>query len=232
MPDWSSYSPRDLLMFSARTYYRLLERHHHAIWPVQLVALAAGIALLVLLARRDPVSKRLASGVAAAAWLTVGWSYFCLRFATIHTGGRVMAGAFGAQALLLAWKAARRNDLEPAIVGAANVVGRLGWVIAFFSIVLEPFVGRLLGRPWAEAELFAVTPDATAAATIGLLLVAPRSPWYLWPIPVAWSLFSGLTLYALRAPEWWLVPAIALAGVAFEIGRRKSRRPPAGKPRA
>ena len=220
MPDWSTYSPESFLMFSERTYYRLFEMLHRGLWPAQLAAALVGVAILVLLRRADAGSRRVAVMLVATAWLGVAWGFLWTQFATVHIGGRALAALFALQAALLMWTGARAGDLDRARSPVA--VQRIGWAMVIFAIAFEPLVGRLLGRPWAHAELFAITPDATVAATIGVLLVAPRSPWYLWPVPFAWSAFSGLTLYALRAPEWWLSPAIALLGIALGIaGRRR-----------
>ena len=53
MSEWSTYTFRDLLLFSARTYDRLFEIYNAAIWPVQIAALLMGAAILWLLLRRD-----------------------------------------------------------------------------------------------------------------------------------------------------------------------------------
>ncbi len=42
MPEWWSYGLGDFLLFSPRTYYRLIERYNSGLWPLHLVALAAG----------------------------------------------------------------------------------------------------------------------------------------------------------------------------------------------
>jgi len=219
MDEWWSYSPRNLLMFSARTYYRLFELHNRALWPAHLAALAAGIAILLLVRRRGVRPGPLAAALVVAAWLGVAWSYLEVRFATIHTGGRTMAIAFAVQAALLAviGVAWNRSRLAP----PAGAVRRAGLGILTYAVLIQPFVGRLLGRPWAQAEVFGLAPDPTVAATVGLLLLAPRAAWFLWPIPLAWSLFSGMTLWAMRAPEWWVLPGLALAAVALEVGKRR-----------
>lgn len=226
MDEWWTYSPENLLMFSARTYYRLFELHHRALWPAQLAAVGSGLAIVVLMRRAAARPSRVVAALAAAAWLAVAWSYFWLRFATIHNGGRVMAAAFGAQAALLLWSGVARR--RAALLPGGGAVRAVGAAIVVFAIALLPFVGRLLGRPWAQAELFGLTPDATVAATLGLLLLARRAGWHLWVIPVAWSLFSGATLWAMRSPEWWALPALALVAVAGGIARRgrAPRRPP------
>ena len=49
--EWWTYSLRDFLLFSPRTYYRLFELYNAAIWPAQIVALGLGLAVLALLRR-------------------------------------------------------------------------------------------------------------------------------------------------------------------------------------
>ena len=46
MSDWLSYAPQDFLLFSPRVYYRLIELHNEALWPLQVAALALGLLLL------------------------------------------------------------------------------------------------------------------------------------------------------------------------------------------
>ena len=50
MSEWWTYRLSDFLMFSPRTYWRLIENYNQAIWPAQVVALAAGLVLLWLAA--------------------------------------------------------------------------------------------------------------------------------------------------------------------------------------
>jgi hypothetical protein len=220
MPEWSTYSPENFLMFSARTYYRLFERHNTALWPGHVVALLAGAAVFALLWRRpDARTARLAVGVLAAGWLVVAVAYFWVRYSTIHTGGKWFAAAFGAQALALAWCGIVGRRLELAVRPAA--IGRTGLGLIAFSVLLYPLVGRLLGRPWMQAEVFGLAPDPTVLATLGLLLAAKHPAWWLWIVPVGWSLFSAMTLWALHAPEalgMGMVPVVWVV-LAFRCGR-------------
>lgn len=218
MSEWWTYSPANFLMFTARTYYRLFERHNAMLWPAHIAALLAGAAVLVLLWRRsDPRTARIAAGVLVAGWLIVAGGYFWARYATIHIGGRWFAVAFAAQALGLGWCGVVRAgfgwETEP------TVRRRAGLGLFLFSALLYPLLAHLSGRPWGQSEVFGLMPDPTALATLGLLLVTKRAPWWLWIVPVGWCLFSAMTLWTLHAPEAFglaVVPvtSVVLAGLS------------------
>ena len=51
MFEWWAYQPSDLLMFSPQTYYRLFELYNAGLWPAQILTLAAGVAIAILMVR-------------------------------------------------------------------------------------------------------------------------------------------------------------------------------------
>ena len=67
MSEWSTYALSDLLMFSARTYYRLIELYNLAIWPLHLLAAVAGVTLVLCALCSD--SGRIAAVVLGLCWV-------------------------------------------------------------------------------------------------------------------------------------------------------------------
>jgi hypothetical protein len=51
MSEWWTYSLSDFLMFSSRSYYRLIESYNAAIWPAHVLALVAGLVVIGAIAR-------------------------------------------------------------------------------------------------------------------------------------------------------------------------------------
>jgi len=100
---------------------------------------------------------------------------------------------------------------------------RIGVTIVALAVVTQPLIGSLAGRPWAQAELFGLSPDPTVTATLGVLLAIPEGVWWLWVIPVAWSLFSGMTLRTLELPDAFVMPLVALLSVALAVARARQR---------
>ena len=84
MSEWWTYSLSDFLLFSPRTYYRLFELYNVAIWPLQIVGLALGVAIVGLLLRDVAWRGRAIAAALAACWLWVAWAYFQKRYETIN----------------------------------------------------------------------------------------------------------------------------------------------------
>ena len=166
MSEWWTYRLSSFLMFSPRTYWRLVEDYNRALWPWQLVALAAGAVLIVLALRRNSPAAIAASTVLAIAWLQVGWSFFWTRYAQIFTAAPVLAIACCAQAALLVVTAAR---------AAPPARSWIGLVLATCGVLLYPAASVLVdGRSWVRAEAFGVMPDPTAVSTLGVVLMLHR----------------------------------------------------------
>jgi len=216
MSAWWTYDLQDLLLFSPRTYYRLFELYNLELWPLQLFTLALGVVLLVLWRRGGERAGHVIAVILAVAWLWVAWGFLWQRYASINWAAGYFALAFAMQALLVLWLGVVRGRFTPA--PASRIRQRAGLGLFVFALLLFPLVGPLLGRSWTQAEVFGMTPDATALATLGILLcVGARPPGWLFPIPVAWCLISGATLWVMESPDFMIVPLAALLAVAVAV---------------
>lgn len=218
MSAWWSYRPSDFLLFNARTYHRLVGAYNEALWPAHAVALMVGLALLWLLLRRPAWGTAVLAAGLGAAWGWSGGAFVLQRYAQINWAAPWLAAACLAQALLLLGAAVLAWRRPPA--WRSHRAGRT--VAALFAAVLlgYPALAPWAGRPWPQAELFGITPDPTALATLVLLALAPvRAGWCLLPIPIAWCALAATTLQLLGAPEWPLPAAAALGGAALLLRR-------------
>lgn len=229
MSEWSTYSLSDFLMFAPRTYYRLFELYNDAIWPAQILALALGAVIVVLLERGGDWPGRIVAAILAASWLFVAWAFHLERYATINWAAVYFAAGFALQALLLFWTGVIRGRLS--LRTDRHPVDRVGLGLFLFALGGQPVIGRLVGRPWTQAEVFGAAPDPTAVATLGLLLMAHRVPWAVMVLPLLWCAVSGTTLWTMAAPDALVAPlAAALAlllavwkAVSFNATRPKAR---------
>lgn len=222
--EWWTYRPEDLLLFSPRAYWRLLELHNAEVWPVQVLALAAGLAMAVAALLRRRNHDRWIPLVLAAAWTFVGWSFLWNRYATINWPIAYVAPAFALEAALLLLAGTMLKGL---VFDRRGIGGRAGLFLTAVGVVAYPVLAPLFGRSWSSAELFGITPDPTAIATLGLLLLARGSlPSILIPIPLGWCLLSSLTLLEMNDPQAWfpfLAAVITLVAAGLNmIGNRSA----------
>jgi hypothetical protein len=222
MPDWSTYRLSDFLLFSPRTYYRMFELYHAQVWPIHLVILGSVVAVVLLLRREEDWSDRAIAGLLAVWWLWVAFAFHLLRYATINWAARYFAVLFAIQALLLVWFGVIRGRLcwrfsrERAAYVAAGL-----FVIA---IVFEPLAGQIAGRSWRQVEMFGLTPDPTAIATLALLALSTTRPHRaLIVIPAVWCAIGTATLWALGSHEAWLVLFAGFVGLILAIRRDTAR---------
>lgn len=207
MSEWWTYTLADFLMFSSRSYWRLIALYNDAVWPLHLLALAAGAVLVGCVARPAIRTRRMAALLLAAAWGWVAWAYHLERYADINTGATYFALAFALQALLLCFLA-----LRPGEAPRSRVQHRVAMGVTGLAVLAFPLLALAAGRGWRQAELFGIAPDPTVLATLGVLLAWRAHP-VAWLIPLAWCAVSGATLMELRVGLAWLLPAFAVLTV-------------------
>jgi hypothetical protein len=228
--EWWTYRLSDFLLFSPRTYDRLFELYNAHLWPLHVVAIALGVALLVALIRGGDPWRRAACALLGAAWIWIGWGFHLERYAAINWAAFVFGIAFALEgALVIVFAAIGARAMGQA---ASNPRRRLGVGLLAFAVAGYPLLGMLFGRPWAQAEVFGLAPDPTALGTLGVLLLspAPVAPpllrtllLLLWSVPLLWAFVSGATLWAMQAPHAWLLPLAALAALlALAAARRRA----------
>lgn len=214
MSEWWTYRLSNFLMFAPRTYYRLIERYNVEVWPLHVVTMATGAVILFLLVRRKNAGRAIAA-LLAILWLWIAWAFHVQRYRTIFYPAGWLAALFVAEGLLLIWIGVVRNrfTLRPAMPAVA---------LFMFAWLIQPAIGLLLGRPWTQLEVFGIAPDPTVAATLAVILaVDGRSKRVaLMIVALLWAVFSGLTLWAMHAPDAVVLPVVALVTVL--LGRWRS----------
>jgi hypothetical protein len=217
MSEWWTYELADFLMFAPRTYYRLFELYNRAVWPLQLPALGLGLAILALTLRPAAWQGRAVAAILCLAWLWVAWAFHLERYATINWAANYFAAGFAAQALLIGWSGLLhdRLRLRPRAIGVA---------LLLLGVLAYPLLGPLLGRGWWQSELFALAPDPTVVASLGIVLAAERVPWELLPIPLIWCVVGGVTLWTMQAPDALVLPFAGLLSGCLLLWRAAPRR--------
>lgn len=218
MSEWWTYRPSDFLLFSPRVYERLVESHTAAFGGWFWAAIALGLAVLALACRGRSADGRAALVIAGAALATAGWSFLWGRYASIN-----WAAAYAAPAMVASGAAMALAGmfLRAPLRAARGPGATLALCVIAFGAAAFPLVAPLSGRPLAGAQAFAILPDPTALAALGLsaLCARPLIGAALAIAPLSWTLYAAMTLFTLGAPEAWALAA-GLVAFAGSVGSR------------
>jgi hypothetical protein len=204
MSEWWTYRLTSFLLFSPRTYYRLLELYNLAIWPAQLAGMAIGVVIVALLIGKRGDRDRIIAGLLSVCWLWVAWAFQYQRYAQINWAATWFAAAFALQALLLVvvGVVAGRFVLQPASAGKRWIATS----IVAIAVLGYPLLAPLAGRPWTTVETFGAAADPTAIASVAVLaLVRGRIRWLLLVVPLLWCAITAATLWAMNAADGFVV---------------------------
>jgi len=208
MSEWWTYRLSDFLMFSPRTYWRLVELANRQAWPLQLLVAVPGGVVAWGLWRGRHWAPRALLGLLALAWAAVAGGWYLQRYAAINWAAPGLAAAFAVQAVL--WLVAAALPSAAPTVRARRGACAL-WLAA---LLVYPLLGPALGRPWTQAESLALSPDPTLLAGLAALPLARRR--WLWPLPLLGCALGGLTLWTMDEPlQALLLPAAALVSVGL-----------------
>ena len=224
---WASYSLSDFLLFSDRVYWRMFETYNQALWPAQVGAIGAGLLMIAgLLFQPGPAANRLIFLALGANWAWIAWAFLGARYEPINWAISYVVPLFWLQAALLAGAALRAKP--PPLSRPRGPAGALVTVIMAFAVAGYPVLAWAGGQAWQSGEVFGLTPDPTAVATIAVTaLWSGPGRWLLSIIPLAWCLATGLTLHALGAPHFLATPILGLAALVAGVAAARLNRPAA-----
>jgi hypothetical protein len=231
MSEWWTYGLSDFLLFSPRTYYRLIERYNVSIWPAHILTIALGLGILGMLRRPTPARSRAIAAILALVWAWVAWAFVWRRYAGINWAATYFVWLYAIEAALLGWFGAVRGGLR--LRPATDAAGKIGIILLAVSVVLYPVFAALAGRGWRESEVFGLAPDPSVIGTLGVILLAEPPRWALLVAPILLVAVNGATLWAMGSPERWvMLAAIVLVVLGLRRGSSSRATPETGDARA
>ncbi|MEO1160412.1 MAG: DUF6064 family protein [Pseudomonadota bacterium] len=223
MAEWSSYSLSDLLLFSLQAYTGLFELLNTTLWPVHLLTLAMGLATGLLVLRQSHVKNRFIWGMLGLLWIWTGWHFLSVQYAAINWAAGYVAPVFWLQGLLFGLFAVMPKC--PDIRYSGTAAGRTAMVLYLFALIGYPAVTLALGRPLNSVEFIGIAADPGVVATLAILVLSSGGVALLaWIVPLAWCVLTGLTLWMLGSPEFFIAPLAGTMAIAAAVaGGRRSQ---------
>lgn len=157
--------------FTTEQFFAVFAAYNTAVWPIQILAYAAGVLAVALLLRPSRSATLGIAAVLALFWAVNGLAYHWTWFAPINPIARVFAAAFVLQAILLAAAPILTPSLRFEL--RADTRSALGLALITYAMVVYPLIGALVGHTWPAVPMFGIAPCPTTIFTIGMLLLAP-----------------------------------------------------------
>jgi hypothetical protein len=197
-----------MLPFTRDQFFGVFAAYNAATWPVAIAVYPLALLALAIAWRRMPGAGMWVGAILALMWGFVGVVYQGIYFSRINPVAMGFAGAFLVQALLFAVHAAVGRGLEYGPRSRVREVA--GAVMVAYAMVVYPLIGILVGERFPAMPLFGVAPCPLLIFTFGLMLWASRARWWLWIIPLLWSLVGGSAFVVLAVPQDWALPVSAV----------------------
>ena len=207
--------------FTSGEFFDVFRRYNEAVWPLQLVLVAGGLAVVLLAGRSRGTGGRLGMLVVATLWLWMGVVYHFAFFRHINPAAAAFAALFGAQAGVFAWLGARRHFVT--FRPRRDAAGIVGWVLVVYGIAIYPVIGLLAGHRYPAMPTFGA-PCPTTIFTLGVLLWAePSVPRLVVVIPALWAVIGTVGALHLGVPEdFGLTIAAAVAVPLILFSKRRA----------
>ena len=200
-----------MLPFSREEFFGVFAAYNAANWPAAIIAYPLALTALLFAWRGCPQAGRASATVLALMWGWVGIVYQGLFFAAINPIAKVFAVAFIVQGVLFAYHAWARHGLE---YGPRSLLRTIaGGAMILYALIFYPLIGLFAGEGYPAMPLFGAAPCPLLIFTFGLMLWASCARWWLWVIPLLWSVIGGSATILLSVPQDWALPISALVSL-------------------
>ncbi len=199
--------------FTVEQFLSVFERYNEALWPMQLVAYAVGVALVVLALTSWKRASAVILGALAVMWAGMAVGYMWMYFADINPAARLFGAIFLVQAVLLAVMAVKQRG--------AGYGGRrcartwIGLALIVYAMVVYPLLGMAFGHSYPQAPMFGLVPCPTTIFTFGMLLLAAQPKRLLLWLPLVWSAigFFAAVKFGITEDVGLLVAGVVTAAI-------------------
>jgi hypothetical protein len=206
--------------FTTDEFFDTFRRYNEAVWPLQIILVAAGLAVVLLALSPRRNAGRLGMLVVATLWLWMGGVYHFAFFRQINPAAAGFAVLFVVQGGAFAWLGARKDYVT--FRPRRGIAGTGGALLIVYALALYPVIGLLAGHRFPAMPTFGV-PCPTTIFTLGVLLWAERPvPGALVVIPALWAVIGTVGALQLGVPEdvgLTIAALIAIPAILFARGR-------------
>lgn len=199
-----------LIPYSGEVYAYLLAGYREAYVAIEIVVCLAVAALLVAGGKAVRPVWRISAFALAALWLWLGTGFYWQTYEPLNWAGRYMGWAAILQAALVMVWGAVAGRFQPELRPMTHR-RRLGVAVLVLAALTGPIVSLFSGKDVSAVQAIGVTPLATMAATLALLLLnRGPAPFWLLPVPAVLLTWESIRAGTLGVPQDGALVAIAV----------------------
>lgn len=197
------------LPFSIDEFLGVFEKYNKDVWPAQIIHFILALVAVGMVVRKEH-SNRAIFVILAFFWMWMGIVYHIRYFSPVNPAAKIFGGLFIVQAFIFIYEGAIKSSLE--LTFNRHWTSFLGIVLIIYALIGYPLLGYSLGHAYPKSPTFGV-PCPTTIFSLGILMFsAKRIAWYVFIIPLLWSLIGFSAAIALEIKEDY---GLFLAGLLF-----------------
>jgi len=182
-----------LMSFDLERFLVILERYNLAIWPLQILGYALGIAALFFAVTRTKYSGKIIIIVLSLFWLWNGAVFCLIYWSQVYPLAYVFGVLWLIQGLLFLGSLLRSSLSFRLRAELRSIIGIL---FILYAMVGYSLLGHFIGHVFPRFFPFGLVPCPTAIFTFGLFVLADKKfPEYLLIIPLLSALAGILAVY-------------------------------------
>lgn len=208
--------------FTLEQFLAIFAEYNQAVYPMQLLLIAAAVFVTFSAIKPNKNSSKFISAILAFFWLWMGIGYQLTFFSRINQAAFIFGAVFIAQAIILFSAGVLKNDLSFHFYSDAK--GFFGIFLVIYTLIFYPLLGLFFGHNYPKTPTFGL-PCPTTIFTLGLFLLTDKKvPFYIWMIPMVWSLIGSSAVFLLGIYEdFGLLLAGFIAACFYFVSNRKEQ---------
>lgn len=139
------------------------------------------------------------SAVLGILWIWTGIVFHFLYFGKFNPAAPFFGGLFVLNGLIFIFAGTVKDELRFRLDG--RWIRIVGYIFMAYAIIIYYLLGIALGDSYPRIPMFPVTPCPLTIFTFGLLLLSEKPVrWYVWLIPLIWSIigFTAAVRFGIR----------------------------------
>lgn len=204
--------------FTIDQFLNVFKSYNQYVFPFQSLFIAIAIVIIILVVKSS--GNKLISALLSFLWLWIGIVYHIAFFSVINPAAYFFGAIFIIQGILFFILGVVKGELV--FHFSKRINSFIGFSFILYALLIYPILNYQLGHPYPYSPTFGL-PCPTTIFTLGVLLfIKNRVSFYIFFIPLLWSLVGFSAAVNLKIYEdFGLLFAGLISTVLFLINNKR-----------